>query len=89
MKEKITLDRLEAKSLVFWATVGIRKSQGGSYSNTVINTIIKIINRFGKKYINQGSGMFLVGYECRNMGEKLANKLNSELGFRIKIKKEK
>lgn len=49
-KEQVEISSKDLKALLFWATVGVSKSHGGSYEDEVENIIQSYADYLGFKY---------------------------------------
>lgn len=56
-EQRIVISKRELRSLLHWATYGVRKARGGSYAKTICGTIKNLEKQIGL----QGQGLFKMG----------------------------
>lgn len=76
-----SLTKKELSALLFWATDGLRKAEGGSYEKEVVDTIVKFTKILKWKQDN----FCLIGYKAKRLARILIERLNKENRLRIKI----
>lgn len=77
MRKKYLLTQRELGALVFWATLGVNHSNGGSFIS-IINTLVKYI-----KILNYRERNLCLGVKTGRLGVELIEKLNKDLKMKI------